>query len=69
MIKSDLEDLYSCHFYDLVIKIPYFWSYNTFCSEIVSRNGIIIFLLYRSGKKYTESSKPGIRDINNFCMK
>ncbi len=28
--KSDQEDLYSFHFNDLVIKIPYFWSYDTF---------------------------------------
>ncbi len=28
--KSNQEDLYSCDFNGLVIKIPYFWSYDTF---------------------------------------
>ncbi len=40
--KSDQEDLYSCHFKDLVVKIAYFWSYDT-CNKVVSRNSILIF--------------------------
>ncbi len=28
---------------NLIIKIPYFWSYDTFWSEIVLQNGILIF--------------------------
>ncbi len=69
--KSDQENLYLCHFNDLVIKIPYFWSYDTFWSEIVSQNGILIFLflLHRNGQQYVESYEPGICDFNSFYMK
>ncbi len=37
------KNLYSCHFNDLVIKNPHFWSYDTFWSKTVSQNGIQIF--------------------------
>ncbi len=41
--KSDQEDLYAYHFNHLVIKILYFWSYDTFWSEIESQIVILIY--------------------------